>query len=156
MPLNASLDRFSGFVARGDADGLSRYLVACLPAGAPLEPVREVLARDFTAEFQALAYQVAPWLAEARIDRRGSARKRILAKLHEAKADGVALSQLSQVGPDRNDVLEAMIRSGEVVRERRTTGGRPGDRYRLAEHAAGITPADNENPFAFKPRPLDF
>lgn len=147
----SSIARLTHFVAQGDGEGLRRYLVACLPAGAPLDPVREALG-TLTPKFRDLALDVAPWLAD---DRLGpiDATARLLDRFRLAGRDGVTLGDLNP-GEGRDQALEALIASGQVIRERKRTGGRPADVFRLAEFAEGIMPADHRDPFAFKPARL--
>lgn len=147
----SSIARLAVFVAQGDGEGLRRYLVATLPAGGPLEPVHEALGA-LTPEFRALALEVAPWLAGDRVGFDPGAR--ILARLRLAGREGVTLAELRS-NEFRDQALEALVASGQVIREHRQTGGRPADVYRLAEFAAGIMPADHDDPFAFRPVPID-
>lgn len=144
--------RIAYLIAKDDPDELAHYLKACLPAGLPLDPVREALG-TLRPEFRALAREVAPWLAEESLE--APTGELIVSALAKAGAAGLTLSDLRlEKRRDRGQVLEALIRSGRVIREHVRTGGRPADRFRLAENAAGVVPADHDNPFAFRPAPL--
>lgn len=151
-----SAGRIVHFLAIGDPAALARYLVACLPAGGDLEPMREIMAR-WTPEFRAYALEVAPWLAGERLahPNRPDPSGRILALLAAAGPQGVALSSFRMPPADRDQALEALIATRRVIREHRRTNGRPIDVYRLAEHARGVVPADHGDPFAFRPTPLN-
>lgn len=145
--------RISLFIANGDSDGLARYLVPCLPAGSPLNPVHDLLNR-WSPEFRGFALKVVPWLAEDRVPRLQSAADRIRGVLVAAGRQGVALSGFKMERAERDHALDSLIRSGEVIREHKRTDGRPSDIYRLAKFADGITPADHDDPFSFRPKRL--
>jgi hypothetical protein len=154
MLTETALARLALHVAKEDDEGLRRYLVHSLPAGGRLEPVHEALA-GLSPEFRALALKVAPWLGDDRLGDKGAA-DRILEVLRSAGREGVPLAGLRiDRGRDRAQALEGLISSGQVVREHRLTGGRPADIYRVAEFAVGVTPADHNDPFAFRPVPID-
>lgn len=152
----SSVARLAAFVALGDGEGLARYLGSVLDRSGDLAPVRETLG-TFTPEFRALALDLAPWLASDRLahpDRVDPA-ERILEVLGKAGREGMKLSELTKrVGGDRDAAITALVLSGRVVKSWERNGGRPAAVYRLAEHAAGIIPADHGDPFAFRPAPI--
>jgi hypothetical protein len=143
------LSKVAILVAQGRADDLRAYVAHVLPRERELAPIRDAMARSFTAPFLRLARELAPWIDDDVLPREGlTPEGRIRQLLAAAGTGGLARSELG-LSSWSGKALDGLVEAGDVVRARVKTAGRPAERFYLKEHSAGVLPIDHDrNPFA--------